>query len=56
MMRANPLTYGVAALRLALSPAERGLPGPGLSLAVTAACALITFGAATWVATRRAAR
>jgi ABC-2 type transport system permease protein len=57
VMRANPLTYGVAALRRALAPADAaGLPGLAVSLAVTAACAALAFGAAVWVASRRPAR
>jgi ABC-2 type transport system permease protein len=57
VMRANPLTYGVAALRRALAPAAAvGLPGFGLSLTVTAACAALAFGAAVWVASRRPTR
>jgi ABC-2 type transport system permease protein len=57
VMRANPLTYGVAALRRTLAPAGTvGLPGLGLSLLVTAACAALAFGAAAWVASRRPTR
>ncbi len=56
MMRINPLTYGVAALRSGMTPDAMGLPGAGLSLAVTAACAVLAFGAAGWVASRRPAR
>jgi ABC-type multidrug transport system permease subunit len=57
VMRVNPLTYGVAALRRALAGAPLpGLPGAGVSLAVTAACAALAFAAAAWVASRRPAR
>ena len=57
VMRVNPLTYGVAALRRALSPeSAAGLPGFAPSLAVTAACAALAFGAAGWVASRRPTR
>ena len=57
VMRANPLTYGVVALRRALTPAHAaGLPGLGVSLAVTAGCAALAFGAAGWVASRRSPR
>ena len=57
IMRVNPLTYGVAALRVAITPeAAGGLPGPGLALAVTTACAALAFGAAVWVASRRPTR
>ena len=48
VMRANPLTYGVAALRWALygSAPEvgSGLPGPGLAIAVTVLAAVAAFG------------
>jgi len=48
LMRANPLTYGVAALRWALygSAPEvgTGLPGPGVAIAVTILAAVVAFG------------
>lgn len=50
VMRANPLTYGVAALRWALyGSAEAGLggtglPGPGAAIAVTVLAAALAFG------------
>ena len=56
VMRVNPLTYGVAALRRALSPVPVVGPGLGLSVAVTAACAALTFSVAAWVASRRPTR
>ncbi len=57
VMRLDPLTYGVAALRRALSAGATGdLPGLGASVAVTAACAALAFGAAVWVAARRPVR
>jgi ABC-2 type transport system permease protein len=59
VMRVNPLTYGVAALRraLAASPASAAdLPGLGLSLGVTLACAVLAYTAATVVASRRPTR
>jgi len=57
LMRIDPLTYGVAALRRGLAGgAPSDLPGLGVSLAVTAACAALAFGAAVWVASRRPAR
>ena len=57
VMRVNPLTYGVAALRRALAPESAAdLPGFAVSLAVTAGCALLAFAAAVWVASRRPAR
>jgi hypothetical protein len=56
-MRADPLTYGVAALRRALTGGPLpGLPGFAASLAVTAGCAALAFGAAVWVASRRPTR
>lgn len=57
LMRVNPLTYGVAALRRGMAPdAAAGLPGPAVSLGVTAACAALAFLAAGWVASRRPVR
>lgn len=48
VMRANPLTYGVAALRWALygSAPEvgTGLPGPAAAIAVTVLAAVVAFG------------
>ena len=48
VMKANPLTYGVAALRWALygSAPEvgTGLPGPAAALGVTLAAAVVAFG------------
>lgn len=48
VMRANPLTYGVAALRWALygSAPEvgTGLPGPAVAIAVTVLAAVVAFG------------
>ncbi len=57
LMLANPLTYGVAALRGSLAAVpDPDLPGLGVSLGVTAACALLAFAAAAWTAARRPAR
>ncbi len=53
VMRVNPLTYGVAALRRAIGPVPPDLPGLAVSLAVTGACAALAFGMAAWVAARR---
>jgi ABC-2 type transport system permease protein len=54
VMRVNPLTYGVAALRRALAPsAAADLPSFGLSLGVTLGCAALAFAVATLVASRR---
>jgi ABC-2 type transport system permease protein len=52
VMRLDPLTYGLAALRVCLDPAARGLPPLLPSLAGTAVFAAIAWGAA--VATARA--
>ena len=57
LMRINPLTYGVAALRRSLASAvEPDLPALGVSLGITVACAMLAFAAAAWVATRRPSR
>jgi ABC-2 type transport system permease protein len=56
VMAANPLTYGVAALRTALSPAPPpGLPSPGLSLAVTTGFALAMLALSAAVVARNPA-
>jgi ABC-2 type transport system permease protein len=48
VMKANPLTYGVAALRWALygpgPEAGTGLPGPAAAIAVTVLAAVAAFG------------
>jgi ABC-2 type transport system permease protein len=55
LMRIDPLTYGVAALRRALAGAPLpDLPGFASSVAVTAGCAALALGAAVWVASRPA--
>ena len=51
-MAVNPLTYGVAALRRALSGGGAALPSLALSFAVTAAFAAAMFAAATAVVAR----
>jgi ABC-2 type transport system permease protein len=59
LMAVNPLTYGVALLRHALygaSEATAGLPGVGLSAAVTVLFAVGTFWLGTAVVLRRQAR
>jgi len=57
LMRIDPLTYGVAALRRALAGGPLpDLPGVGASVAVTAGCAVLAFGAAVWIASRPATR
>ena len=53
VMALNPLTYGVAALRRALGGGTAGLPGPGLSAAVTLSFAAALYAVALYVATRR---
>ncbi len=55
VMRLNPLTYGVASLRGALYGAAEtghGMPGPAVSLAVTALFAVGAFAGALWVVCR----
>jgi len=56
VMRVNPLTYGVAALRRSLAPEGTAGPGFAVSLWVTGACAALAFGLATLVASRRPTR
>jgi len=58
LMRANPLTYGVAALRAALygnDLAQPGLPGLGASVALTAVLGGAAFLAALWATRARRA-
>jgi len=55
VMALNPLTYGVATLRRALGGGGAGLPGWGLSAAVTVLFAAALYAAALLVATRRPA-
>ena len=59
LMRINPLTYGVAALRRILHPGgaagDAGLPSMGFSLAVTVVFAAGTFTLASFLARRRGA-
>jgi ABC-2 type transport system permease protein len=56
LLQINPLTYGVAALRHALYPADLiaagHLPGLAASLAVTIAFGLATFAFAAWLVAR----
>jgi ABC-2 type transport system permease protein len=48
LMRANPLTYGVSALRWALygpaAPIGTGMPGPRSAMVVTVLIAALAFG------------
>jgi ABC-2 type transport system permease protein len=57
LMRINPLTYGVAAMRRVLYPGDvaqsADLPDPVLCLVVTVAFALVTFAMASLLARRR---
>ena len=57
VMRLNPLTYGVAAVRGCLALAEPGasgpIPGVIVSLGVTAAFALLTFAVSAVMVSRR---
>jgi len=57
IMRLNPMTYGVGALRHALvDPLPAGVPSFAVCLAVTGAFAVVMFGLGTWMVTRRSAR
>ena len=57
LMRLNPVTYTVAALRQALERhAAPGTPAFAASLAVTAACAALLFIASTALANRKTTR
>ena len=60
LMAANPLAYGVGALRFAFygegSPATAALAPLWVCLLVSLAFALLTFGLATWVVLRRSSR
>lgn len=57
LMRVNPLTYGVAALRHSLylgNPGAVGrIPSMALSLFVIVAFAIVSFAAAAWTASRK---
>ena len=57
LMKINPLTYGVAAMRQVLYPGDleqaRDLPPLGVSIAVTLAFAAVTFFVASLLARRR---
>ncbi len=55
IMRANPLTYGVEALRSLLFPGTAVFP-LGISLAVLAGFAVVMFGLAFFMANRRSAK
>jgi len=57
LMKVNPMTYGLAALRRMLDPVvPAGTPSLQTSLIVTAACGLLLLAASAWVADRRNAR
>lgn len=56
LMRVNPVTYAVAALRHALGSQVAGAPPPAASVAVVAVCALLLFAAATAAASRMPAK
>ena len=43
VMRANPMTYGLSAVRTAMMPGDPGPFGIGVSMAVIGACALAAF-------------
>lgn len=57
LMRLNPVTYAVAALRRALDPqVGGGTPGMAMSLTVVAVCAILLFSAASAVASHKGTR
>jgi ABC-2 type transport system permease protein len=56
LMRANPLSYGVDALRNALFPAQPTSAGPVLNLAVTAGFCALVFAASWAIVNRRTNR
>jgi len=57
LMRLNPVTYAVSALRYSLERhSASGAPELSTSLAVTACCALLLLGASTALANRKTAR
>jgi ABC-2 type transport system permease protein len=53
LMRANPLTYGVDALRSALFPGTVGETSAASALAILAAFSALMFAIAFWMASRR---
>jgi ABC-2 type transport system permease protein len=55
LMRANPVTYAVSALRAPLE-GHAGVPGPAMSVIVTASFAAVLFAIATASATRKTTR
>lgn len=57
VMRINPMTYGLAALRRLLDPnVPAGTPSLESSLIITAVCGVILLAASAWAANRRGAR
>lgn len=56
LMRLNPLSYGVDALRNALFPAEPTLFSLDVNLAITAAVCVVVFGASWAIVNRRTQR
>ncbi len=55
LMRVNPVTYGVEALRRGCFPTQAGGPSLAMCLAVTLGFAVLTCGASLYVAGRRTA-
>ena len=53
LMRANPLTYGVDALRAALFPGTLGETSAATALAILGAFSIVMFVVAFWIASRR---
>ena len=55
LMRLDPLTYGLAALRRCLDPAASGVPALPVALTVTLLFGAVAYGAAVGTATRSSA-
>jgi ABC-2 type transport system permease protein len=56
LMRVNPLTYGVDALRAALFPGTLGETSAASALAILAAFSALMFAVAFWMASRRSTK
>ncbi|MGH9671504.1 MAG: ABC transporter permease [Terriglobales bacterium] len=56
LMRGNPLTYGVEALRAALFPGTAGETSTASALAILAAFSALMFAVAFWMASRRSTK
>ena len=56
LMRGNPLTYVVEALRAALFPGTAGETSTASALAILAAFSTLMFAIAFWMASRRSTK